>query len=207
VLHSASLTADPKDQDLRHPPKQRLYASLGPCVILVLVAGPIKLFILGLDHWIQRHQDVCPERVAARKLFENAIRQLVEKEGMRLVAEETGGKEVREKLQREEDLWAACLVRSPITIPSKTIVENIINEIRGCRYVDIRPPGKWVHPQQDAEYERQLINGTFAAIGDARQVLLLCGDVHRTNLSEHFKRCKWHVEEFVVREDGQFELT
>jgi hypothetical protein len=169
-----------------------------------------KLFVLGLDHWIQRWQDACPERVTARKSFETAIRRLVERKRIQVVAEEAGrDEEVAANLQQEENLWALLENRQLMTTPSlKTIARTITEETNGCRHMDIRPPGKWLHPEQDGDYESAMINQTLEGIGDARRILVLCGERHRSNLSKQFVQRGWNVESHHVDDlDGQREFT
>lgn len=157
----------------------------------------MRVLIVGLDHWIQRNQDDCPERVVVRRSFENGIRRLIERERIQLVAEEAGNDdEVAAKLQVEEDLWAPFENRAPRRIePLETIARTIANETPGCRHIDIRPAGDWVERDR---YEQEMIDRTVAGICDARRVLLLCGEDHREGLSKSLVQRGWDVEAHEV---------
>lgn len=50
----------------------------------------MDITVLGVDHWIQRHQDNDAERNQACQYFERAIGRLIEERGVQLVAEEAG---------------------------------------------------------------------------------------------------------------------
>jgi len=158
------------------------------------MADSIRVLVVGLDHWIQRHQDPCPERVAARAAFEHTVRTLVERDGIQLVAEEAGGAEVVSHLQDEENRWAPYENRPPVTVALATIAQTAVAPIRSCRYVDIRPPGDWVHREPDNDYEQAMIARMLAEMGSARTILVLCGADHRWNLWREFSQRHWNVD-------------
>ncbi len=144
----------------------------------------MDVLILGLDHWIQRHQDNVAERSLVRQSFARGIRRLIEERRVQVVAEEAGNDdEVAEALQRDENTWAALEGRGPRRIePIETIARTVTRALDGCHYTDIRPPGNWPD-SRTPEYELAMLNAILLNTVNAESVLVLCGEFHRGNIS------------------------
>lgn len=151
--------------------------------------------VLGVDHWIQRHQDDVDERNQVRQSFERGIRRLIEERQVEVVLEEAGDdNDVAQMLQRDENAWAPLEGREPRIIePAPTIPSIVTRALAGCRYVDIRPPGDWPDPR-DPAYEQAMLNAIIQSAANANSLLVLCGEFHRPNISEALLRDGWNVE-------------
>lgn len=155
----------------------------------------MNILVLGVDHWIQRHQDNDSERNQARQGFEQTIQRLIEARGVQLVAEEAGANnEVAEGLQREENAWAPFENREPRRIePAETIARTVTRLREDCLHTDIRPRGNWPDPRVPG-YEQAMLNAIQDNIGNADSVLILCGEFHRRNIVDGLLRNGWNVE-------------
>jgi hypothetical protein len=155
----------------------------------------MNILVLGLDHWIQRHQDNDAERNQARRGFERSIQQLIAERGVELVAEEAGDdNEVAQGLQREENAWAPFENREPRRIePVETIARTVTRVRDGCLHTDIRPRGNWPDPRVP-EYEQAMLDAIQDTIGNADSVLILCGEFHWRNIADALLQNGWNVE-------------
>jgi hypothetical protein len=144
----------------------------------------MDVLVLGLDHWIQRHQDNIAERNEVRRSFERGIRRLIEERRVQVVTEEAGNDdEVAEALQRDENAWAPLEGREPRWIePVETIARTVTRALDGCFYADIRPPGDWPD-SRTPEYEQAMLNAILLNTANTDSVLVLCGESHRGNIS------------------------
>jgi hypothetical protein len=155
------------------------------------VKKQIKVLVVGINHNIQRHQDIVPELEKVRADFERFLREIIEKDEIDLVAEEAGDDTtVWKKLILLDVLQE--IVDSPASPIAKTIADKY-----GVRHedvdVDVRVVDKndleSIKKRSDAMTEKIL-----KVLGAADRVLVIVGELHRPDVVQRLEEKDMSVE-------------
>jgi hypothetical protein len=155
------------------------------------VKKQIKVLVVGINHNIQRHQDIVPELEKVRADFERFLREIIEKDEIDLVAEEAGDDTtVWKKLILLDVLQE--IVDSPASPIAKTIADKY-----GVRHEDVDVDVRVVDKNDLESIEKRsdaMTEKILKVLGAADRVLVIVGELHRPDVVQRLEEKDMSVE-------------
>jgi hypothetical protein len=155
-----------------------------------------KAIVVGTLHELQRHQDTDPRLEQRRKEYEEAIRGLIEKRGMKLLAEEAGDDNaVWEKLKHEEETlgeYAELFGGGKIVeAPVPTITKIVADEVE-IAHVDIRTDADVLTTIE--ERDEAMVQKIVEISQDEDNIMVIVGESHREGVAQRLRDKGFTVE-------------
>jgi len=153
----------------------------------------MKVYILGIDHWIQ-HRDGLAANSHAE--FEKLLREIIREQDITFIGDETypERKAIAKEIANPPDVvWEA--IEMPEAMRGKL---GLADELRNRPFeTAISDEGvvsrKYKRVPSDAIRENYMVTQTISKAGAAKSILILCGFQHGPELFARFSELGHHV--------------
>ena len=191
----------------------------------------MKAIIVGLNHNIQLAEiwklgiDQGQIEENQKKRFRQMLETIIKECEIQFIGEEMDVAAVWEAQKHFMENLAVAVRRPPMQLPDRaeTIACQVANTLE-CNYAEIdiqlaqrelrgiprnytdeeSPYSEEQKRKWNEEREQYMVEHSFKNVGDAQNVLILCGSNHAENLSELFRQAGHEVETRYVRNESWY---